>query len=180
MTILSDDEYLQRFVAIGTLPRVSIGFTSSPSEISKVIRTATRAKVSHAYIVVDNLPVVGHEVYEAAWVGFRMATRAKVGTIIKEVPVDVNVTLAVATLRDWLETPYDYAGLFGELPVCIGRLFGRRWKNPWASAHHMFCSEAATYLLQIAGNSVDLKRKIGPLDARSTSPEDLLQALESQ
>lgn len=161
------------------LPAVLIGFTTSASKISTIIEDATRAKVSHAYIVVDGLPFIGHEIYEAAWCGFRISTRAKVGTIVTEIPVDVNPENAITLLRAWLETPYDYAGLFGELPVCIGRLFGRRWRNPWASAHHMFCSEAATYLLQICAGSPALKAKIGHLDARSTSPEDLLLALEA-
>jgi hypothetical protein len=158
--------------------QVKIGFSTSNSAISGVIRAATKAKCSHTYIVFDDIPLVGHEVYQALWDGFNMGTRAHVGDIVCEVAVDVDPASALAICRKWLGTPYDYLGLVGEAPVQVGRMFGQRWPNELGGVHHMFCSEAATYMLQYApmGNS-ELKAALLKLDPRATSPQDLLEAL---
>jgi hypothetical protein len=162
--------------------KVSIGFSTSDWWVSRLIRRFTRAEVSHTYIVFDEPGTcLNEEVYEAAWCGFRMSTRGALtrGTtrIVREVEVPLDATAALAICRAWLETPYDYLGLFGEAPVCVGKIFGCRWRNPWAGAHHMFCSEAATYLLQMAAGASDLKCKVLQLDPRTTDPETLLQVL---
>jgi hypothetical protein len=155
--------------------KVSIGFSTSDWWVSRVIRFFTRAPVSHTYIVFDDtLSGFDHEVYEAAWCGFRMSTREKLesGTtrIVKEVAVDLNAAKALAICRGWLECPYDYAGLVGEAWVMLGRLFRKRWNNPFAGPHHMFCSEAATFLLQMAGGDPALKARAMSLVPRATDP----------
>ena len=165
--------------------RVSIGFSTSEWWVSRVIRWFTGAKVSHTFILIEDAtgeyPTFDHEVYEAAWCGFRMSTLGKLvsGTtrIVRTVPVNLEPASALAMCRGWLETPYDYLGLVGEAWVQLGRLFGQRWHNPSAGVHHMFCSEAATYLLQMSAGASDLKLKVAALDPRATSPADLLAAL---
>jgi hypothetical protein len=161
--------------------RCLIGFSTSDSLISRVIRWFTKATVSHTYIVFDYIPQADHELYEAVGHGFHLSTRDKLTRgstrIIKEVPVDLNVPLAFAVCRKWLETPYDFSGLFGEAWVQVGKLFGQRWPNPWANAHSMFCSEAATFLMQIAAPNGPLRLVIRNLDARQTDPEMLLRVL---
>ncbi len=97
--------------------------------------------------------------------------------IVRTVPVELDSTSALAMCRTWLETPYDYLGLVGEAWVQLGRLLGQRWHNPSAGPHHMFCSEAATYLLQMCAGASDLKTKVATLDPRATSPADLLAVL---
>ncbi len=150
--------------------------------MSRVIKFFTRATVSHAYIVIDTTPLPEDGlVFEAAWCGFRMSTRGALtrGTtrIVKELPVDVDAPKALAIVRSWLETPYDYRGLLGEAFVQIGKLFGRRWNNVFASPHAMFCSEAATYLLQHTAINPLLWTKVSVLDARKVDPETLLLVL---
>lgn len=166
--------------------KVSIGFSTSDWWVSRVIKFFTRAEVSHAYVVFDAATgPFGHEVFEAAWCGFRMSTRGKLtsGTarIVREIAVPLDAAGALAICRAWLETPYDYPGLFGEAWVQIGKLFGKRWANPWAGPHRMFCSEAATYLLQMcapaAGTGSLLKNVVMPLDARQVDPETLERVL---
>lgn len=161
---------------------VSFVWTSSAWWVSRAIEDAERAKVSHTAIVFDDPSCpFGHEIYEAAWCGFRMSTRAKLTsgttTIVREIPVDLDPVAALAICRGWLETPYDYFGLLGEAPVMIGKACGQRWDNPFAGAHHMFCSEAATLLGQTAPGGEALKRLVMPLRARVTDPATLLQVL---
>jgi hypothetical protein len=161
---------------------VKIGFSTSDWWVSKVIRLFTQATVSHTYIVFDDTASpFGHEVYQAAWDGFVMSTRDKLtrGTtrIIQEVPVDIDPKAALGMCRAWLETPYDYLGLVGEAWVQVGKLFGQRWNNPLAGAHHMFCSEAATYLLQMCPGGGISSAKVVGVDPRKEDPEALLKAL---
>ena len=158
-----------------------VGFSTSSWWVSRVIRFFTKAPVSHTYIVFeDPISPFGEEVYEAAWCGFRMSTRAKLTSGTTRIVREYLVALprpesALGICRYWLECPYDYLGLVGEAWVQIGRLFGRRWSNPGAGPHHMFCSEAAAYLLQYC--KVPWAAALSP---RSTSPADLMAAFEAQ
>jgi hypothetical protein len=163
--------------------RVSIGFSTSDFWVSRVIKFFTHAPCSHAYIVFDDEGSgFGNEIYEAAWCGFRISTRGVLtrGTtkIVQEIPVDIDPAKALDLCRQWAETPYDYAGLLGEAWVQIGKLFGKRWDNPLANVHHMFCSEAATYLLQHCSTG-QLWLKMAKLDARKVDPYMLLEVLTS-
>jgi hypothetical protein len=156
--------------------KVLIGFSTSSWWVSRVIKFFTRAPVSHTFVVFDDMRDADHEIYEAAWCGWRMTTRAKLtlGTtvIVKEITVDVDPVKALGICRAWLETPYSYLGLLGELPVQIGLWLGQRWRNPARDAHHMYCSEAGTRLLQMLGFAA-----VTGLDAVSTNPYQLDEAL---
>ena len=155
--------------------RFLAGFTTSRSWISRTIRWATRGHVSHAYVVFDDIPGIGHVAFEAAWCGWRETSRTKVGGVQTEIPVDVNADAAFALSREWLDTPYDYVGLFGEIPVMIGRVLGKRkWPNPFASPHHMFCSEASTLIIQ---RTARVKTGLEGLDARTVDPSYEMTAL---
>lgn len=132
---------------------VSIGFSTSDWWVSRVIRFFTRAPVSHTYIVFDDPSAAfRHEVYEAAWCGFRISCREALTRgstrIVREIPVGINAMNALTTCREWLETPYDYLGLLGQAWVQIGLWLGQRWENPCASKHFDFCSEIAVQVLQ--------------------------------
>src|ERR1700690_4044408 len=155
--------------------RFLAGFTTSYSAISRTIRLATRGHVSHAYVVFDDIPIVGHIAFEAAWCGWRETTRTKVGGSQIELPVDVKVEAAFAQSRDWLNVPYDYAGLFGEAPVMLGRVLGnQKWPNPFAGPHHMFCSEASTLLIQ---KFARVPSGLENLDARTVDPSYEMESL---
>lgn len=162
--------------------RVVIGFSTSDWWVSRAIRAFSRAPVSHTYICFDSdVGPFGHELFEAAWCGFRLSTRGKLtsGTtkIVREIPVPIEGMSALSTCRAWLETPYDYAGLLGEAWVMLGRWLGQRWQNPWANVHTLFCSEAATKLLQVSMPAVGVDStwlaRIRKLDARQVDPGEL-------
>jgi hypothetical protein len=164
--------------------QVKIGFSTSAWWVSRTIRKATHATVSHAYVVFDDpTSAFEDEVYEAAWCGFRESNRKQLtrGTtfIVQEIDVAVNPTLALQLCRKWAETPYDYFGLVGEAWVQLGKLFGKHWRNPLAGKNRMFCSEACVYLLQHTANSHELWALAAKLDARNTDPEQLRQALST-
>ena len=154
---------------------VQVGFSTSEWWVSRVIRWFTKAKVSHAFLY-SPFAELG-DVAEAAWCGYRISTLTKLtsGTtrvVTMKTPV---VPLKMEIAKQWLDTPYAYAALFGEAWVCIGRLFRKMWKNPFPDPHHMFCSEAIVLLMQQSGYPGADK-----LDAVSTSPDDLLRFMEEQ
>lgn len=169
--------------------KVYVGFSTSDWWVSKVIRFFTAAPVSHTYVVVeDSDSCFGHELYEAAWCGFRMSTREKLtsGTthIISEMLIPLDPHHVVSLLRSWLEEPYNYVGVsLGEIWVQIGKYFGKRLKNPFPSPGTMFCSEAVVYLLQLcpcpSGEALELQKMALAMDPRTTDPYMLERALSA-
>jgi hypothetical protein len=156
--------------------RLFVGFTTNECWISRAIRWFTKSPRSHAYLhfAADSIDIV----FEAAWDGFRMAPLSDRGMCWTEIEVTkfVNVTKAFATCNGWWMTPYDYRGLFGEAWVMLGRWLGRTWRNPLASPHAMYCSEAALYVLQASWNP-PLPPALAT-DPRSVDPGELLQLLD--
>jgi len=154
-----------------------VGYTKSNSALSRWIRWCTRGDASHAYIVFDEVPLVGHIAFEAAWCGWRMTTRARIKGEQREIEIkSVYPEAAYKAACDWLDEYYDYLGLLGEAWVMIGRVLGKKWENPLAAkAHHMFCSEAQIYILQAASSDPFWKT----LDPRQIDPT-LAEALAEQ
>lgn len=157
---------------------VKVGFsTGKRSPVSAVIRWATRSKVSHAYLIVDD-PTLGDElILEADRGGFqfcRYLTFKKSNNVIAEVPVDLSAA-AVQQADQWVgEVGYDYEGLVGEAIVKLALWFKRKISNPMHDPRSMFCSEAMTRLLQIAKYP-----GADTLVPQDTSPEALLEFLEN-
>lgn len=150
-----------------------VGFSTTQSWVSRVIRWATHATTSHAFLVVDwfGEPCV----VQADWTGFSVKTFKRfqeeaivVALVTPQTPIDAGLPAAF----DWLGERYDYAGLFGMAVVEFGRLLRRHWRNPWQSPRALFCSESVVKVLQAAKYP-----GAEHLDAASTSPEDLLEFL---
>jgi hypothetical protein len=134
--------------------RVSIGFSTSDWWVSRAIRWATRARVSHAFLLLEGVSPLGDLVLEAEWSGLRLSTLAKAaqgGTRVVETVVPaVDLAPAVLKALSWIGEEYNYTGLLGMFWVCLGRYFGKAWRNPLRNSRSMFCSEAVVYVLQEA------------------------------
>lgn len=163
--------------------RVSFGFSTSDWWVSRVIRWFTRAKCSHAFLLIEGTEL-GDLVLEAEWCGLKLSTRQALtsGTThivdtIEPPPAMVGPVNAALyqTLSKDLDIPYDYTGLLGMAWVAVGRWLGKKWSNPLRSARSMFCSDAIVALiLQPAGWP-----GAQALDAQSIDPESLRLFLRS-
>ncbi len=161
---------------------VQFGFTTSDWFVSRIIRWATRAKVSHAFVILRGTDL-GDMVLEAGWDGWRLRplvtwlTGSTRIVALLEAPADRAAAVAAAAqgaTKDVGE-PYDYGGLLGMACVAFGRWLGKKRRNPFRSSTSMFCSDAVVAeILQPAGWPGADK-----LDPQSVSPEDLLEFLDA-
>lgn len=161
---------------------IRVGFSTSTSWVSRLIRWATASRVSHAFLLLDGKhahPVFGDLVLEAEWCGFDLSTKETLtrGTtkILYLVDPLWDLDAAVKTSGGWLKEKYNYEGLFGEAWVSIGRRLGKKWRSPLRNSRSMFCSEAIVFVLQAAKYP-----GADNLDPQSTSPENLFDFLEIQ
>jgi hypothetical protein len=156
---------------------LKIGFsTARHNPISWIIRKLTRSRASHAWLQLTVQPFDLEMVFEATewgvrlvpWRIFRRHNRI-VARFEPLVPLDAGLVEA----KRWLGARYDFGGLLGMFFVVVGRLLGRKRKNPWNSAKAMFCSELVTTVL--IGSGYPGAREHAP---SQTSPQDLLDFLE--
>ena len=157
---------------------ISVCLSTSDWWVSRVIRQFTRAKVSHAFLLLDGdhaHPLLGPMVLEAEWCGFKLSTLGILTRgstrVVQKIPI-LGLDAAVATAAKWLDERYNYAGLFGMAWVSVGRWLGKKWHNPIRNSHSMFCSEAIVFVLQAAKYP-----HAETLDPQSVSPQDLADFL---
>jgi len=152
---------------------VKVGFSTSDWWVSRLIRADTHSTVSHTFLLVEGLAAPFDQlILEAAWCGWRLSTLDRLCTgsthvvewATPQLPLDKGLQLAMG----WLGEPYNYTGIFGMPWVELGKIFGQRWGNPFPGVHHMFCSEAVTYVLQ-----ADDYPGAAALDPRAEDPEAL-------
>ena len=154
------------------MEKVSIIFTTSDHWFSKLIKFFTSSPVSHVligYRLLDTDVCI-----HAGARGVVIDTRAKAlakRKVWKEFKVVQGVHLRHAMTH--LGTAYDVGGLFGFFPVWIAKWFGKKMKNPFASATAMFCSELVVRL-----NLCGCIPEFDGLDPETTTPEDLLLLAE--
>lgn len=130
---------------------IYIGFSTTNSLLSKIIRRFTKAEVSHTFFV--------FELYGRSWMlgsdwgGVVIEPMRKFvakNTIKMLAPVpelhDEHMAMAMESLGD----KYDYTGLLGGIFPMIGRLFRQKWNNPWNNSQALFCSELVAQVLRAA------------------------------
>jgi len=146
---------------------IRLGFSYGKGLLPKLIKFFTRSKVSHTFLLVD-----GKDVLEAGSNGFVAidyeAWKTN-NTLVYLVDPIVPLDEGLAVAHKWIGEPYSYGKLIGFIWVLIGRRLRRRWHNPIAERHALFCSEANTRVIQAShwpGSEV--------LTPSSTDPQDLL------
>jgi hypothetical protein len=153
---------------------IRVGFsTQLKNPLSRLIRWLTKSKASHAWLLFDDTFFGLRMVMEATEVGFRILPfsnfQAEGNDIVAIVQPAAPLEDGVMAAGQWLGESYDFAGLLGTSFVLLGRWLRRKWKNPLASPHAMFCSEAVVRVIQAAkypGSEA--------LVPASTTPQDLL------
>lgn len=155
-----------------------IGFSTSNSVISKIIRKLTKSKVSHAYIKcqIEKYDVVLHA--NAHGVEFD-----KYDDFDRKFKIVYEYDLALTDEQErkfmeyairQLDRPYDFLGVAGFLWVLTNRSLGRKVKNPFRNRSSYYCSELILASLQAAGfDGAD------QLDKDLVTPEDLVVFLDN-
>ena len=134
------------------MKNLRIAYSHGNSILPRLIRWFTRSDVNHCLFLVEEGGV--ELVIGADWNGLVVQTRAnfeKRGVTIKYVPPLLeNLDEHIPELLRMLDTPYDYTGLVGMIPVEIARFwFHKRIHNPLHSRAALFCSETAAKFLKM-------------------------------
>jgi hypothetical protein len=139
-----------------------VGF-STPNwfnPVSWLVRKITGSKVSHAWFLYHDADWDMEMVVEAHEVGFRLIPfeRFKKYNVIVALysprrPIDEGLKKVA---QKFLSTHYDYAGLIGGAVVALGKIFKRKWKNPFRSSTHVYCSEAMALAMKWSPGYEDL------------------------
>lgn len=149
---------------------MTIVFSTSSGWLSTIIKWFTKSRTSHSMIGIEihGIPALIH----ATMGGVQITPRKKWfkdSILIAEYRILKDLEDGFKHAFSHLGDHYDYVGLLGYIPVMIGRWFGRKVKNPFASASAVVCSEFVLHL--------DHDHVIGTwkgLDPERTSPQDLL------
>ncbi len=149
---------------------IRVGFSTSNAWYSTLIRKVTKAKCSHAFLIMS---VLGQDlVFEEGVTGYSTRTLENMeksgSTIVQVVVPKVDLTVGMTWSLARLGQRYDYAGLFGMAWVMFWRALKKKVHNPLASNKAMFCSEEVTRVLQESGFPGSEK-----LDPPTTDPESL-------
>lgn len=149
---------------------IRIGFSTSNAWYSRVIRSVTKAKCSHAFLV---MTVLGQDlVFEEGVFGYSTRTLANLeksgSQIVQIITPKISLETGMAWSLSVLGQRYDYEGLFGMAWVMFWRAFKKKVHNPLASHKAMFCSESVTRVLQASKYP-----GADALDAPTVDPEEL-------
>lgn len=156
---------------------ITVGFSTHPGLLSRLIRFVTRSRASHAWIVFDDRHFRVRFVLESTGKGFHLIPFERWGrsnAVVRTFDLPYPLEDGLAAVAGYLGESYDVGGLVGMVVVLAGRWLRRRWRNPLASSRTVFCSEAVTRILVGAGVP-----GAEELDPEATSPEDLLVFLET-
>lgn len=160
---------------------VRIVFTASKFPLAKLIRWATKGRVSHAMILYDNPMWGGDWVAEATVGGVKMLPAEKVmHNAVAVFKCKFDTWPALQAIRQHVGDGYDYAGLlyFG-WAILVWRLFRRKIRRPLRKSSEEFCSEFVAMFLAAAEklNKVPLLEGLWENPERN-DPETLMKVLE--
>lgn len=157
-----------------TVP-IRIGFSASRGLLGRFVRWFTRSPINHTWIAVRSmgLELIIHSTVGGVQVDLRDKWEKR-NRVVEEYRVIPDVTEGFHKAMSYLGDRYDYLGLLGFVPYYIGRWFGRKVKNPWASTRAVVCSELIVRLR--AGGKLP---EWDSLDPESTAPSDLLEACQN-
>lgn len=158
---------------------VRVGFSTPKwfNPVSWLVRKVTKSRCSHAWFLYYSDTFDIELVAEAHELGFRIQPYDRfkkdnivVAVFIPKFPIDDGLKMVV---QKYLTTGYDWGGLFGMAVVKLGQMFKRRWRNPFRSAKHVFCSEAVYRAMKASKGYEDLAD-----DPDSEDPQLLMDHFE--
>ena len=145
---------------------VHIGFSTTGGLLSRMIRAATGAPVSHCFIIYPSEVFGGPMVLEASGAGFRMIAWRKFDRHNKLVAVyrlkrpEEVMRKGLLALAPRLGDAYDSLSLVGYL---LRSVFALR-RVPWNSRKKLVCSEAVALYLHRCGIEVGRVSVVTPRD----------------
>ena len=101
---------------------ISVGFSTTRSLLSRIIRKATMSKVSHTFISFDVPALGGRFMMDADWDGFRLRPHNhifKSSAVVFEMKPKHDVSKLPAACAEFMDSPYDLVGLFGVTVVKV-------------------------------------------------------------
>lgn len=160
---------------MGVDTEVRIGFSTTHSKMSRLIRWFTKSTVSHSFILYYSPLFEQQMVMEASWSGFRIVPYShftKINKVVEIIRLKTDVHQGLKIAADWLGAGYDYPSLIGQVVILVARWFKRRVNNPFKDEKALICSESVVKMLQGVGypGAADLVPE-------NTNPEDLLEFL---
>jgi hypothetical protein len=150
------------------ISNITIGFSTSYTIISKIIRWFTKSRVSHTYIAFDDSNLEKRIIMEANLYGYKLMQYEcwiRKNKVVAEFVCKEDLTKSLKYMAKELGKDYDFWSALG---LVVRRWVSKRYKNPFRNSRKMHCSEAITLFLQRTELALEL-------DPKSTTPEDLLQ-----
>ena len=148
---------------------IIVGFSTSTSVISRIIRWFTRSKASHSWVAFDCGELGLRLIMHASVGGYKLnqwTKWRKDNQIVAMYICQEDLSDGLRKMAEQLDKPYDYWSVIMLAPK---RWFGKLYKNPVQDGDkRLHCSEALARLLQAHGFAKDL-------DPESTTPENLLE-----
>jgi hypothetical protein len=149
---------------------VRIGFSTTESWISRLIRWFTNARVSHVFLVYDD-PVLQQEmVLDVAFTGYRVLpfNLFKLeNDVVEMIEPRVDLSPGLRVTARWLGKPYDWRAF-----IAFSRWFRSLRHQPAETPKALICTEAVVRALLAAGYP-----GAEGLDLKGTSPQLLLEFL---
>jgi hypothetical protein len=152
-----------------------VGFSTSKSWVSRLIRWFSDSVVSHAWLLYFDIDFGRDMVLESTLEGVRIIpfdVFKRHNVVRDEWVFSPQAELASGLQRagEQLGEQYDFRGLFGMLLVVIGRWLRKRWRNPLHNPNAMFCSEFVASVLKLSAYpGTDY------WDPSSMTPDDLME-----
>lgn len=149
---------------------IKVGFSTSTSLISRIVRFFTRSKISHTFLLLDKAFLGGDMVLQANPGGFVLLTYEAFQSsneVLELVELSHSILPGLQRSTGWLGKKYDYLAVLGLVPVLAGRAMGRKWRNPF-NTKSVFCSEVIVHIMKASGYPGSES-----LDADSMTPQDL-------
>jgi hypothetical protein len=153
-------------VSLASTFAVHIGFSTTKGLLSRMIRAATGAPISHCFIVYPDALFGGEMVLEASGSGFRVMAWRKFDRANKLVAVyrvkrpEETLRAGLLALAPRLGDAYDSLSLVGHL---LRTIFSLR-RVPWNSRKKLVCSEAVALYLHRCGINVGRISVVTPRD----------------
>jgi hypothetical protein len=156
---------------------ISIGFSTSNSWVSRIVRWFTKSIASHSFIMFDWL---GQQwVLASEWDGVKIVPLptflAQKNIIVKVFDMPEITMDELKLALDDTGVNYDYSGLFGAMFPIFGTWLRMKWHNPWNDPKAMFCSEFITIWLKQLGYPATSN-----VDPADVTPERLIAILSAQ
>jgi hypothetical protein len=147
-------------------PKIRIVFSRSPV-IGDIIRNFTGGDVNHAFCLWDDPLFESTLTLGANQNGFTIMELSRFPYEIVRIwePVGIDLRIGLRKMTQWLDVPYDFAGLFGMSAVeALKNIEHRLIGNPFLDQHKLFCSEAMAMLIRESGETILTGTPAGSID----------------